>query len=139
MPALVAGLPIDLLRSAGSSCSILFDGMAKPMFWACEVPSALAATAVFMPMTCPELSTSGPPELPGLMAASVWNMLVSVSVPLPRSRWPAPSGRGRDDPLGHGRRAGRQPEGVADGHHRVTHLHVVRVAVGDGRQVGRRC
>ena len=31
----------------------------------------------------PELSTSGPPELPGLMAASVWNMLVRVSVALP--------------------------------------------------------
>ena len=34
-------------------------------------------------MTLPELSTSGPPELPGLMAASVWNMLVRVSVPVP--------------------------------------------------------
>ena len=28
--------------------------------------------AVFMPMTSPAISTSGPPELPGLMAASVW-------------------------------------------------------------------
>ena len=28
--------------------------------------------AVFMPMTLPDMSTSGPPELPGLMAASVW-------------------------------------------------------------------
>jgi len=28
--------------------------------------------AVFMPMTWPAMSTSGPPELPGLMAASVW-------------------------------------------------------------------
>ena len=53
------------------------------MFWACEVPFELAATAVFMPMTLPELSTSGPPEFPGLMAASVWNMLVRVSVAVP--------------------------------------------------------
>src|ERR1035438_3569779 len=28
--------------------------------------------AVFMPMTWPAISTSGPPEVPGLMAASVW-------------------------------------------------------------------
>ena len=28
--------------------------------------------AVFMPTTLPAMSTSGPPELPGLMAASVW-------------------------------------------------------------------
>ena len=62
---------------------ILLDGMANPMFWACDVPSVLEATAVFIPMTMPELSTSGPPEFPGLMAASVWNMLVRVSVLVP--------------------------------------------------------
>src|SRR5664280_1692066 len=62
---------------------ILLEGMAKPMFWAWDDPSALAATAVFIPMTLPELSTRGPPELPGLMAASVWNMLVSVSEEVP--------------------------------------------------------
>ena len=38
---------------------------------------------MFMPMTRPELSTSGPPEFPGLMAASVWNMLVRFSVEVP--------------------------------------------------------
>ena len=40
----------------------------------------MPATAVFMPMTWPELSISGPPEFPGLMAASVWIMSVRVSV-----------------------------------------------------------
>ena len=55
------------------------------MSWACAVPSALEATAVFIPITVPELSTSGPPELPGLMAASVWNMLIRVSVPVPEA------------------------------------------------------
>ena len=40
-----------------------------PMF-----PSArpLVKIIVFMPMTSPRRLSSGPPELPGLMAASVW-------------------------------------------------------------------
>ena len=46
-------------------------GMAKPM------PCAPPATAVLMPMTSPFASTSAPPELPGLMAASVWMRLRS--------------------------------------------------------------
>ena len=107
------------------------------MFWACEVPSALEATAVFMPMTRPELSTNGPPEFPGLMAASVWNMLVRFSVD--GARRVAGLDRpalGRDDPLGDRRGAGREPERVADGHHGVPHLHVVGVAVGHRGQVG---
>jgi hypothetical protein len=33
---------------------------------------APTATAVLMPMTAPEASSSGPPLLPGLIAASVW-------------------------------------------------------------------
>ena len=46
--------------------------MAKPMFWA-PVPSLeVPATAVFMPMTWSAVSIRGPPEFPGLMAASVW-------------------------------------------------------------------
>ena len=45
--------------------------MAKPMFDALAVPLP-AATAVLMPITSPAALTSGPPELPELMAASVW-------------------------------------------------------------------
>ena len=41
-------------------------GMAKP------IPSAVWATAVLIPMTLPAESRSAPPELPGLIAASVW-------------------------------------------------------------------
>jgi hypothetical protein len=41
-------------------------GTAKPMPWAEADP------ALMIPMTAPELSTSGPPLLPGLIAASVW-------------------------------------------------------------------
>ena len=40
-------------------------GIAKPMF------SAVALVAVLMPITSPAALTSGPPELPELMAASV--------------------------------------------------------------------
>ena len=31
-----------------------------------------------MPITCPELFSSGPPELPGLIAASVWMMFSMI-------------------------------------------------------------
>ncbi len=34
--------------------------------------------AVLTPMSRPELSSSGPPELPGLMAASVWMTFLMV-------------------------------------------------------------
>ena len=53
-------------------------GIAKPM------PLESVATAVLTPTTEPEASASGPPELPGLMAASVWIRLV-IRVPL--STW----------------------------------------------------
>src|SRR5829696_8315867 len=49
--------------------------MAKPIPWA---PPMMA---VFMPTTRPAASASGPPELPGLMAASVW-MTFSIRRPL---------------------------------------------------------
>jgi hypothetical protein len=39
--------------------------MAKPS------PAAPASIAVFRPITRPDESSSGPPELPGLIAASV--------------------------------------------------------------------
>ena len=47
-------------------------GIAKPR------PSALVATAVLIPMTLPVPSRSGPPLLPGLIAASVWMRPLSV-------------------------------------------------------------
>ena len=43
--------------------------MAKPI--PTETPDGLKM-AVFTPINRPALSSSGPPELPGLMAASVW-------------------------------------------------------------------
>ena len=57
-------------------------GMAKPS--PIEPPSlpALAPMlriAVLMPITAPVESTSGPPELPGLIAASVWMASITAS------------------------------------------------------------
>src|SRR5882757_11582721 len=37
-----------------------------------QIPCAPAMTAVLMPITSEDDDTSGPPELPGLSAASVW-------------------------------------------------------------------
>jgi hypothetical protein len=47
----------------------MLAGMAKPM--PCEPPER-EKIAVLMPTSRPDRSTSAPPELPGLMAASVW-------------------------------------------------------------------
>ena len=59
-------------RSFGSSASTLSDGIANPMFCAAREVSLPVATSVLIPTTRPAVSTSGPPLLPGLMAASVW-------------------------------------------------------------------
>ncbi len=64
------GSPANAWPMIGFAMSI---GMAKPSPW------AVVLTAVLIPMTCPALLTSGPPELPGLMAASVWMRLRRVS------------------------------------------------------------
>ena len=66
------------------SCSAIsiavFAGIAKPspMLPACPDSLGIEAIAVLMPITCPAASTSGPPELPGLIAASVWIAEVNV-------------------------------------------------------------
>ena len=69
--------------------------MAKPtpMLPLCDVrpprlPEATEAIAVLMPTTSPAPSTSAPPELPGLIAASVWmaSMTVASFWRLTRSR-----------------------------------------------------
>jgi hypothetical protein len=44
-------------------------GMANPMPW---LPPVRLRIAVLMPTSSPRMLTSAPPELPGLMAASVW-------------------------------------------------------------------
>ena len=63
-----------------TACSMIgramLIGIAKPM------PLAFAAIAVLIPMTLPPASRSGPPLLPGLIAASVWIRLLTRSVPV---------------------------------------------------------
>src|SRR5437660_9042730 len=65
---LLGTVPFFRLSTSGVIRSI---AMANPTFW----PSL--DTAVFMPITWPPASTSGPPEFPGLIGASVWMRLVS--------------------------------------------------------------
>ncbi|MNV91851.1 hypothetical protein D3C71_1863930 [compost metagenome] len=55
---------IDFITSIAS-----FTGIANPMPWE---PPDLEKIAVLMPVRLPMASTSAPPELPGLIAASVW-------------------------------------------------------------------
>ena len=71
---------------------------------------------VLMPMTSPRMFSSGPPELPRLIAASVW-MKSSVR-PLDDRRRAAD---GADDAHRHGV---RQAERVADGHDPVARRHL---------------
>jgi hypothetical protein len=47
----------------------ILTGMAKPMPM---LPPPGARMAVLMPTSSPRRLTKGPPELPGLMEASVW-------------------------------------------------------------------
>ena len=63
--------PPSALRSASSTDSTSSAEMANPTFVA-AVATSLRATAVLMPTMRPRASTSGPPELPEEIAASVW-------------------------------------------------------------------
>ena len=51
--------------SCGTSCLTRFDGIAKPI-------EMVRAAMLLTPTTSPAMFTSGPPEFPGLIAASVW-------------------------------------------------------------------
>ena len=90
-------------------------GIAKPRPW------ASVETAVLMPMTRPFASSSGPPLLPGLIAASVWSRPVSVSGRPVASSWTVivrpVAGQ---DALGHG--LGERAERAADGDDRLADL-----------------
>jgi len=90
-------------------------GMAKPMFCALVPSLSVPATAVFMPMNRRRSPSSGPPELPGLIAASVWIMLFNVSLAVPDD---AVTVRPSADtmPEGDGRGARREAQRVTDCH-----------------------
>ena len=82
--------PVAMISSA--ILLALLIGMAKPN--PMEPASALAepasvAIAEFTPITRPAPSSNGPPEFPGLIAASVCTALINARSPLP----PAVTGR----------------------------------------------
>jgi len=58
------------------------DGMAKPMPIepAESDEAAVEAMDELIPITWPAALKVGPPELPGLMAASIWTALVTISL-----------------------------------------------------------
>ena len=60
---------VPCAMSSGTTSFTVSTGTAKPM--PALAPDGLAI-CVFTPMRRPALSRSGPPELPGLIAASVW-------------------------------------------------------------------
>ena len=88
-------------ETAGDPLAVL-TAMAKQMPWAGQM------MAVLTPTTSPRELTRGPPELPGLRAASVW-MTSSISRPLSAAQRPA---QGADHA---GRHRRLEAEGVADG------------------------
>ena len=59
---------------------IILVGMAKPMP---TLPPLGARIAVFMPINSPRRLTRAPPELPGLIDASVWIKFSNFSMPRP--------------------------------------------------------
>ncbi len=58
-------------------------GMAKPIPL---LPPLWLRISAFTPMTSPLMLARAPPELPGLMAASVWIMLTATSASFSRGR-----------------------------------------------------
>ena len=57
-----------IIMKAGTTCLIIAEGMAKPTPAEDRV---VVAIDWVMPITAPESSNKTPPELPGLIAASV--------------------------------------------------------------------
>jgi hypothetical protein len=92
------------------------EGMAKPMP---TMPPPREKMAVLMPMSRPLMSISAPPELPGLIAASVWMKKPGVGDADLGARQ-----RG-DDALRH-RLA--DAEGIADRQHEIADLQRVGIA-----------
>src|ERR1700727_2337406 len=82
--------------------------------------------AVFMPTTLPAISTSGPPELPGLMAASVWMKRWNWLLATPPGPGASSMERSLPDMI--------PAEGVSDGEDPIAYLCAGRVAELDGGQ-----
>ena len=114
----------SVTRSLTTALAVLM-GMAKPMPALCPT---LEAIMVLMPITSPCQLRSGPPELPGLMAASVW-MASSMTSPSGSCTWRMELTM----PLGEG--AG-ESEGIADRVNFLADLQIGRIAESHRLQVG---
>ena len=77
MPSWARSVTVPFFIRSFAMATASLTGMAKPRP---STPEELYF-AVTMPMTCPEVLYTGPPELPALTAASIWNMLMPLSVP----------------------------------------------------------
>ena len=66
--------------SCGTTRAMVLTGMANPTP---ALSPVLLAMAVFMPIIRAWLSSSGPPELPGLIAASIWMICLRPPVAAP--------------------------------------------------------
>ena len=97
--------------------------MVKPMP---SLPPLLLWIAVLMPITSPSRFTSGPPLLPGLMAASVCRKSSRAASEA--------ASLGADDA---GRNRARQSKGLAEGHNPVADFQLVAIAEPGRRQVAR--
>jgi hypothetical protein len=73
--------PLSMISFATRSA--MLEGIAKPtpMLPASPPEPPAVAMATLMPMSLPSESTSAPPELPGLMAASVWMTAILIDSP----------------------------------------------------------
>ncbi len=86
-----------------------------------------------MPTTSPRMFTSGPPELPGLIAASVWIAGYVVLVPVPPSPTDTGTVQRADDAAGHGR---LEAERRADGDDVLADVELAGLADRRGGQAG---
>ena len=100
-------------------CLAVSIGTAKPMPTLPLLPLPPVAICELMPITLPVASMSGPPELPGLIGASVCSTS-SISKLLGAwiVRWTAEIDAGGERAL--------EAEGVADGDGRIADLHALR-------------
>jgi len=92
------------------------------------MPCAPMMTAVLMPTTSPCEDTSGPPELPGLRAASVW-----ITSSISRPDWARSERPKRRDHAGGDR--GLETKRVADGDDELTTLEPLGIAESCGGSV----
>ena len=122
-----AEMPIKARRtrpcrtSSPSTKFAVFAATAKQM------PCAPMITAVLMPTTSPCEDTSGPPELPGLSAASVW-ITSSIRRPL-RARSVRPSAETTPVVT-----VEFEAERIADGDHQLAALQAFGIAERGSRQ-----